>query len=120
MTEICDVSPLSPVRAWASSRSFISGHLVADDRADSILRNQRGDHGDHLLGLLPRAATAGGTIGVECLHLVADADRLRQGFRAAYDSNADLGQVGIPDHAALVNGVYPNHFEAYLACANAG
>src|SRR5947208_13052236 len=76
ITEIWDVSPLSPVRVWASSRSCISGHLVADVGARLFLREQRRNDGHDLARGLRRTSASRRAVGVQRLDLVADAHGL--------------------------------------------
>src|ERR1700761_133594 len=88
MTEILEMLPLSPVREWAISRSFMtSSSDEAHLRRGAIARQQDGGDRNHVARRFERAATTGRTIGVERLDFVADPYRLAQILGAA--GNAD-------------------------------
>src|SRR5882757_7969837 len=91
-----DVFPLSPVREWAISRSFMASRLhETDDRRRKLTRQQHGGDRDDIARRFPGATTAGRAVGVERLDLVADPDRLAQAFGTAGDANTHLiGLVG--------------------------
>src|SRR5258708_20035296 len=84
-----EVLPLSPVREWAISRSFIASRPHKLDRwFCQIARQQHGGDRDHIARRFESAAAGGGAIGVERLDLVADAHGFAQVFSAAGDANA--------------------------------
>src|ERR1039458_4979865 len=86
-----EVLPLSPVREWAISRSFIaSAPHKTDRRFGKFARQQHGRNRNHIARRLEGAAAGGGAIGVERFDLVADSDSLAQIFGAAGDANAHL------------------------------
>src|SRR5689334_12017813 len=90
MTEMLQMLPLSPVREWAMSRSFISSLHQRDAELRRALRNKtRGDR-DDLARRFPGAAAARRTVGVERLDLVADLDGLTQRLGAAGHAHAHL------------------------------
>src|SRR5258707_2422613 len=96
MTEILEMLPLSPVREWAISRSFISRSHEAYLRLRQFARQQHRRHRDHIARRLPRPAAGGRAIGVEGLDLVADPDRLEEIFGAPGHANAHLiGFIGV-------------------------
>src|ERR1700716_1445702 len=114
-----DVFPLSPVREWAISRSFMASRLhETDDRLRKLPRQQHGGNRDDIARRFPGAATTGRTVGVERLDLVADPDRLAQAFGAAGDANAHLiGLVGLRRyfmrrHLRPVQGIDTDQVEA--------
>src|SRR5467141_4174645 len=86
-----EVLPLSPVREWAISRSFIaSAPHKAELRPGEFARQQHGGHGNDITRRFESAAAGGGAIGVERLDLVADSSRLAQIFGAPGDPDAHL------------------------------
>src|SRR5258706_2105961 len=86
-----EVLPLSPVREWAISRSFIASSSHEPNlRRCEFARQQDRRHRDHIACRFENAAAGGGPIGVERFALVADPHSLPQVFGAAGDSNAHL------------------------------
>src|SRR4051812_16448091 len=117
MTAMLEVSPLSPVRAWARSRSLgISDLDEMDRRPRELARNQHGLDGDDLARGPGRAAAAGGAVGVERLHLVGEPGRLGERGRAADHAYPHLVRIRM-SAAGLraMQGVDPDQVEAELA-----
>src|ERR1035437_8923469 len=86
-----EVLPLSPVREWAISRSFIaSASHKTDRRSGKFARQQHRRNRDDIARRFESAAAGGRTIGVERFDLVADPRRLAQIFGTAGDANAYL------------------------------
>src|SRR5687767_14410746 len=85
-----EVSPLSPVRAWASVRSCISALQVLDGGLDQPLGQQRRGDCHHLSRGLHGPAAAGRSIEVERFNLVAEPDGGSQAVGPAGYTDADL------------------------------
>src|SRR5438552_18510506 len=86
-----EVLPLSPVREWAISRSFIaSASHEMDLRPGEFARQQDRRQRDHIACRSENAAAARGAIGVQCFDLVADPDTLTHVVHAAVVANAHL------------------------------
>src|SRR5258707_3624893 len=84
-----EVLPLSPVREWAISRSFIaSTSHELDLWPCEFARQQDRRHRDHIACRFENATAGGGAIGVERFDLVADPHGLAQVFGAAGDAHA--------------------------------
>src|SRR5690348_2602719 len=91
MTEMFEILPLSPVREWAISRSFIASRLDKSHmRLCQSARQQHGSDRDHIARGFPGTAAAGRAVGVERLDLITDANGLAQVFSAAGDAHAHL------------------------------
>src|ERR1700743_241732 len=91
MTEILEMLPLSPVREWAISRSFMaSSSDEAHLRRGAIAREQNGGDRSPVARGFERATAPGRTIGVERLDFVADPYRFAQIFSAAGNADAHL------------------------------
>src|SRR5262245_19883340 len=106
-----DVLPLSPVREWAISRSFISAHHIFDGRADEIARHISREDADHLTCGLGDTSAAGGAVRVKGLHLVADPYRLGEAARTSSHPRADLVRLvaaSVRGELAAVNGIDTN------------
>src|ERR1700692_3870635 len=91
MTEMLEVLPLSPVREWAISRSFIaSAPYKPDSRFREFARQQYRRHRDDIGRRFESAAAGRRAVGVERFDLVADFHRLAQVFGTADDAHAHL------------------------------
>src|SRR5260221_602405 len=97
-----EVLPLSPVREWAISRSFIASrpHKL-NARFCQFARQQHRCHRDHIARRFESAAAAGGAVGVKRFDLVADAHRLPPAFGAVCAAPAPpelspLGRTRLP------------------------
>src|SRR4051812_46132025 len=95
MTEMLEMSPLSPVREWAMARSAcgISALHDMDGGADQVLGQQGGADADDLARRLRHPAAARRAIEVERLHLVPDARRLRQAVGPADHPDPHLARL---------------------------
>src|SRR5580692_6750847 len=97
MTEILEILPLSPVREWAISRSFMPStpdelHL----RFRQLARQQHGSDRHDIARRLDSPAPAGRAIGIKRFDLVADPDGFTQVVGAPGDANAHLiGFIGM-------------------------
>src|SRR5690242_4439089 len=121
MTEMFEVSPLSPVREWASSRSFISDLQVLDRGRDARARDEARGHRDDLARRLPGAPAARGAVRVERLDLVPDAYRLLHAGRAPRHAHPHLVRLGPSARQLLaVDRVHPDEVAAELAQLDAG
>src|ERR1700749_2203046 len=97
MTEILEILPLSPVREWAISRSFITS---APDKLNlgprQFPRQQHGGDCHDVTRRLDSPAPAGRTVGIKRLDLVADPDGFAKIVGAPGDANAYfVGLVGV-------------------------
>src|SRR5262245_18364451 len=113
MTEILEILPLSQVRAWAISRSFMSGTDEPNLRACELAPQQDRGHGNHVPRRFPRAAAGRRTIGIQRFDLVADPDRLTEVLGEAGDANANLvGLVAVRGKFRSVQGIDADEFKA--------
>ncbi len=71
MSDMLDIFPLSPVREWASSLSFISGLGIVILYPDQGFVNKYGLHGHHCLYRFGHPATAGRSVRIQGLNLIA-------------------------------------------------
>ncbi len=117
-----EVLPLSPVREWAISRSFMLTPRrtrrcgLASSRGSSTEATATTSRAD-----LPGAAAAGRAVGVERLDLVADPHGLAQILGAPGDAHAHLvGLVGARGHLRAVQGIDADQVEAQFAGGDAG
>src|ERR1700733_8972 len=117
-----EVLPLSPVREWAISRSFIASRpYKANLRPGELARQQdRGDR-DDIAGRFEGAAAGGRTVGVERFDFVAYANGLTQVFSAAGNANAYfIGLIGAGGDFSAVQRVDADQFEPPFAGGHAG
>src|SRR6185503_12984735 len=95
MTEMLEMLPLSPVREWAISRSFMSGSHEPDLRLGKFAGQEDRGHGDDVARRFPRAAAGRRAIGIERFDLVADPDGFTEVLGAPGDAHAHLiGFIG--------------------------
>src|SRR6478609_3228641 len=90
MTDTFSVLPLSPVREGASSLSFISSLHEFEHGIRLRAWQQNRLHREHFTHGPDHAAAACGSVGIERLHLIADARRLCRRRRASRYANAYL------------------------------
>src|ERR1700759_3673835 len=117
-----EVLPLSPVREWAISRSFIASRLhKADLWPREFARQQaRGDR-DDIAGRFEGAAASGRTVGVERFDFVADANGLAQVFSAAGNANAHFIRfIGMGGDFSAVQRVDADALKPPFAGSHAG
>src|SRR5690348_8262024 len=88
MTDTLSVSPLSPVRPCANSRSFISGFEYLDRWRNCLARQQHRLNGNDLSHGLRDAASGGRAIGIERFDLVADPRSFIERITARHDAHA--------------------------------
>src|SRR5215210_3945472 len=96
MTEMFEVSPLSPVREWAIARSgcgIVSAlHNMDDGEHEALGQQGRADAQD-LARRLGHPTAARRAVEVERLHLVGDPRRLRQAAGAPGDAGPHLARL---------------------------
>src|SRR3954463_7782645 len=99
MTEMFEVSPLSPVREWAIARSGcgISALHDMDGGGHQVLGQQGRADADDLTCRLRHPTAARRAIEVKRLNLVADARRLGQAVGPADHSGPHLARLGRTD-----------------------
>src|SRR3954470_3829195 len=92
MTDMLEVSPLSPVREWAMARSGcgISALHDMDGGGHQVLGQEGRADADDLACQLRHPSAARRAVEVERLHLVADARRLGQAVGPADHANPHL------------------------------
>src|SRR5215471_2360654 len=96
MTEMLDVSPLSPVREWAISRTFIRHASKNCTVGFTSARGKRTEATATTSRRLPRPSTTGWPVGVKGLDLVSDTHGLRHAVGAADYSDANLVRFALP------------------------
>src|SRR6478736_880148 len=145
MTEMFDVLPLSPVREWAISRSFIASVPVLtfvsyrgtfvyeyqnpphysscqelDLRPRQFARQQNGCDRDHVTRRFECTASASRTVGIKRFDFVADPDRLAQIFGAASHAHAHFVRfTGMCGDLRAVQRIHPDQIEPQFACRDA-
>src|SRR6478736_10213605 len=92
MREMLEMSPLSPVRECAMSRSFnaISALHDLDSGFHEVFRQQGRADADDVAGGLRNSSAAGWAVEVQRLHLVSDTSGLTKAVGSADDSNSHL------------------------------
>ena len=117
-----DILPLSPVREWAISRSFIFTPPRTRTCGFASSRGSRTEAtATDVARRFPRAAARGRTVGIERLDLVADADRLAQAFRPPGNAHAHfVGFAGARGNVRPVQGIDADQFEARFARGDIG
>src|SRR5450830_1315461 len=121
MTEMLDMSPLSPARECAMSRSSISVLLEMDSRRDQFARQQRRQYGDDFARRFGGAAAAGRAAGVERFDFVADAYGFAPAGGSACDADAHfVGFVGDGRELCAVDGVDADQVVAHFVDLHAG
>src|SRR3954454_14553070 len=118
MTDMLEVSPLSPVREWAIARSCcgISALHDMDGGGHQVLGQQGRADADDLTCRLRHPTAARGAIEIERLNLVADTRRLGQVVGPADDPNPHLAWLGrASGEFRTKNGVHADKVEPQLA-----
>src|SRR6266478_10256557 len=117
-----EVLPLSPVREWASSRSFIAyPSTECTVGVSECAREQHRGRSDDIARRFENPTTGRRAIGVKRFDLVADSNRLTQAFGAARNAQAHL--VGLLRQCSVigaVQGIDADQLEAPFARRNAG
>src|SRR6476620_12357088 len=92
MREMLAMSPLSPVRECAMSRSFnaISAFHNLDSGFHEVFRQQGRADADDVAGGLRYSSAAGWAVEVQRLHLVSDTSGLTKAVGSANNSNPYL------------------------------
>src|SRR5258708_883678 len=113
------IVPLSPLREWASARSFISDDLAAHRTRHERARHERGRQREHFARGLHGAAATSRAVRVQRFDFVADPPRVVNRLRPCRDSNPHLVWIATDTgHALPVQGVDANEVAPDLVCPN--